>query len=50
MGSHASLIAPVTIGDGAVVGAGSVITQDVDYNHLAIARAPQLNKKRKNRV
>ena len=50
VGSHASLIAPVTIGDGAVVGAGSVITQDVNHNHLAIARAPQLNKKRKNRV
>ena len=50
VGSHASLIAPVTIGDGSVVGAGSVITQDVEKEHLAIARAPQLNKKRKNRV
>ena len=41
IGSNASLVAPVSIGDGAVVGAGSVITRDVDAGALGITRAPQ---------
>jgi bifunctional UDP-N-acetylglucosamine pyrophosphorylase/glucosamine-1-phosphate N-acetyltransferase len=41
IGSNTSLVAPVTIGDGAVVGAGSVITSDVDPDSLAIERSEQ---------
>jgi bifunctional UDP-N-acetylglucosamine pyrophosphorylase/glucosamine-1-phosphate N-acetyltransferase len=32
------------VGDGAVVGAGSVITEDVEADALAVARAPQKQK------
>lgn len=39
-----AFIAPVTIGDNAWVAAGSVITDDVPANALAIARARQVNK------
>jgi bifunctional UDP-N-acetylglucosamine pyrophosphorylase/glucosamine-1-phosphate N-acetyltransferase len=35
------LVAPVTIGDGAVTGAGSVITDDVEEGALAIERSEQ---------
>ncbi|HBR98445.1 MAG TPA: UDP-N-acetylglucosamine diphosphorylase/glucosamine-1-phosphate N-acetyltransferase [Gammaproteobacteria bacterium] len=41
IGSNAALVAPVTINDGATVGAGSVITQDVAEQQLAFTRAPQ---------
>jgi bifunctional UDP-N-acetylglucosamine pyrophosphorylase/glucosamine-1-phosphate N-acetyltransferase len=41
IGSNTSLVAPVTIGDGAVVGAGSVITSDVEADSLAIERSEQ---------
>jgi bifunctional UDP-N-acetylglucosamine pyrophosphorylase/glucosamine-1-phosphate N-acetyltransferase len=44
VGSDAALVAPVTIGDGAMVGAGSVITQDVPPDALAIARGQQVTK------
>jgi bifunctional UDP-N-acetylglucosamine pyrophosphorylase/glucosamine-1-phosphate N-acetyltransferase len=40
---HTSLIAPVTVGDGAVMAAGSTITEDVPEGALAIARARQKN-------
>ena len=40
IGSNAALVAPVKIGDGAVVGAGSVITRDVAADALALTRAP----------
>ncbi len=43
VGSNSSLVAPVKIGDGAVVGAGSVITRDVAENALDLTRAPQRN-------
>jgi bifunctional UDP-N-acetylglucosamine pyrophosphorylase / glucosamine-1-phosphate N-acetyltransferase len=39
-----TLVAPVTIGDGAYTGAGSVITDDVPAGALGIARARQVNK------
>jgi len=39
-----SFLAPVTIGDNAWVAAGSVITEDVPPDALAIARARQVNK------
>jgi bifunctional UDP-N-acetylglucosamine pyrophosphorylase/glucosamine-1-phosphate N-acetyltransferase len=41
IGSNTALVAPVRIGDGAIVGAGSVITQDVDADSLAIERSEQ---------
>ncbi len=41
IGSNAALVAPVKIGDGAYVGAGSTITKDVDDNALAVVRAEQ---------
>ena len=41
IGSNTALVAPVLIGDGAVVGAGSVITRDVEADSLAIERNEQ---------
>lgn len=41
IGSNTALVAPVKIGQGAVIGAGSVITKDVSPNALAIARGTQ---------
>lgn len=44
IGSNSNLIAPVVIGDGAYIAAGSTITDDVPGESLAIARARQVNK------
>ncbi len=44
IGSNACLIAPIRIGEGAVVGAGSVITEDVPPYALALARGAQVVK------
>ena len=44
IGSNSSLVAPVVIGNGATVGAGSVITQNVKDGSLAFERAKQLSK------
>ena len=41
IGSNTALVAPVTVGDGAITGAGSIITKDVPADALAVARAPQ---------
>jgi bifunctional UDP-N-acetylglucosamine pyrophosphorylase/glucosamine-1-phosphate N-acetyltransferase len=41
IGSNSALVAPVIIGDGAVVGAGSVVTRDVAADSLALARGEQ---------
>ena len=41
IGSNTALVAPVSVGDGAVVGAGSVITQDVEADALAVERSEQ---------
>jgi bifunctional UDP-N-acetylglucosamine pyrophosphorylase/glucosamine-1-phosphate N-acetyltransferase len=43
VGSNVNLIAPVTIGDGAYLAAGSTITQDVPKDKMGIARARQAN-------
>lgn len=44
IGSNSSLVAPVSIGDGAYVGSGTVVTKDVPADALSLARAPQANK------
>jgi bifunctional UDP-N-acetylglucosamine pyrophosphorylase/glucosamine-1-phosphate N-acetyltransferase len=44
IGSNTALVAPVRVGDGAVVGAGSVITRDVEADALAVARAEQVDR------
>jgi bifunctional UDP-N-acetylglucosamine pyrophosphorylase/glucosamine-1-phosphate N-acetyltransferase len=44
VGSHATLVAPVTIGEGSYVAAGSTITDDVDKDALALGRARQVQK------
>jgi bifunctional UDP-N-acetylglucosamine pyrophosphorylase/glucosamine-1-phosphate N-acetyltransferase len=41
IGSDTALVAPVKIGDGAITGAGSVITKDVEANALAVTRSEQ---------
>jgi bifunctional UDP-N-acetylglucosamine pyrophosphorylase/glucosamine-1-phosphate N-acetyltransferase len=43
IGSNSALVAPVKIGDGAIVGAGSVITQEVPADALSVARGRQNN-------
>jgi bifunctional UDP-N-acetylglucosamine pyrophosphorylase / glucosamine-1-phosphate N-acetyltransferase len=43
-GVHNSFVAPLEVGDGAWIAAGSVITQDVPANALGIARPRQENK------
>jgi bifunctional UDP-N-acetylglucosamine pyrophosphorylase / glucosamine-1-phosphate N-acetyltransferase len=44
IGSDTALVAPVKVGDGAITAAGSVITQDVAADALAIARGMQTEK------
>ena len=44
IGSNSSLVAPVTIGAGAYVGSGSVVTKDVAPDALAVARGRQIEK------
>lgn len=44
IGSNANLIAPIKIGDYAVVAAGSTVDKDVPNDDMAIARARQINK------
>ena len=43
IGTNSSLVAPVTVGNGATTGAGSVITKTVEDNQLAVGRARQRN-------
>ncbi|HEY3916306.1 MAG TPA: bifunctional UDP-N-acetylglucosamine diphosphorylase/glucosamine-1-phosphate N-acetyltransferase GlmU [Stellaceae bacterium] len=44
VGTNAALVAPVKIGDGAMIGAGSVITEDVPADALALGRGRQVVK------
>ena len=44
IGSDSVLVSPVTVGEGAYVAAGSVITHDVPPDALAVARAQQVDK------
>lgn len=43
VGSNSALVAPVEIADGALIGAGSVITKNVGKDDLAVARGKQIN-------
>tara|TARA_B100000575_G_scaffold195096_1_gene157704 strand:- start:499 stop:1116 length:618 start_codon:yes stop_codon:yes gene_type:complete len=45
IGSNSSLVAPITIGEGSVVGAGSVITKNVKKKSLALTRSLQTEVK-----
>lgn len=47
IGSNATLVAPLNVGDGAYVAGGSTITDDVESGALAFGRARQVNKNRK---
>jgi bifunctional UDP-N-acetylglucosamine pyrophosphorylase/glucosamine-1-phosphate N-acetyltransferase len=49
VGSNASLVAPISIGDGAVVAAGSTLTEDVAPGALAIGRARQVHKEKRQK-
>lgn len=44
IGTHTSLVAPVTIGDGGFTATGTVVTKNVPADALGIARAEQVNK------
>ncbi|WP_372841698.1 DapH/DapD/GlmU-related protein, partial [Phaeovulum sp.] len=44
IGSDTMLVAPVSVGDGALTGSGSVITENVPAGAVALARAKQVNK------
>ena len=44
IGSNTALVAPVTVGAGAIVAAGSVVTRDVPADALSIARGQQVDK------
>ena len=44
IGSNTALVAPVTVGDGAYIATGSVVTADVPAEALTIARARQVDK------
>lgn len=47
IGSNTSIIAPINIGSSSLIGAGSVITNDVPDNSLSISRPKQETKERK---
>ena len=44
LGSDTQLIAPVTVGAGAIIAAGTTVTEDVPADALVIARVPQVNR------
>ncbi len=44
VGSDSILVAPISVGDGALIGAGSTITRDVPEDALAVGRARQVTK------
>lgn len=49
IGSNTALVAPVTVGAGALVAAGSVVTKDVPDGSLCVARARQSNIERRKK-
>jgi bifunctional UDP-N-acetylglucosamine pyrophosphorylase / glucosamine-1-phosphate N-acetyltransferase len=44
IGSNTALVAPVSVGDGAIVAAGSTVTRDVPADALTLARGVQVDK------
>jgi bifunctional UDP-N-acetylglucosamine pyrophosphorylase/glucosamine-1-phosphate N-acetyltransferase len=46
IGCNSNLVAPLSVGEGAFVAAGSTVTQDVPGGALAVARARQVNRER----
>lgn len=44
IGANTSLVAPITIGEGAIIAAGSTVTQSVEKNALVVARSRQTIK------
>jgi bifunctional UDP-N-acetylglucosamine pyrophosphorylase/glucosamine-1-phosphate N-acetyltransferase len=44
LGSDTQLIAPVTVGAGAIIAAGTTVTEDVPADALVIGRVPQVNR------
>ena len=50
IGSNSTIIAPIKIGNNSTIGAGSVITEDVKQNELAIGRSKQVTKKNRSIV
>ena len=50
IGSNSSLVAPLRIRKNAVIGAGSVITRDVNKNSLALTRTMQVEKKNYKKI
>lgn len=44
IGSNTALVAPITIGDGAIIGAGSTMSDDVGANDIAFTRAARETK------
>lgn len=47
IGANTSVVSPVQVGDRAIIGAGSVITENVEDNALSISRARQVNFQQK---
>jgi bifunctional UDP-N-acetylglucosamine pyrophosphorylase/glucosamine-1-phosphate N-acetyltransferase len=47
IGSNTALVAPVTLGARSLIGAGSVITKNVDEDALAVTRPKQIQRSRK---
>ena len=45
IGSNSALVAPVSVGENAIVGAGSVVTDDIEEDELSVTRAEQKHLK-----
>ncbi|SKA37821.1 bifunctional UDP-N-acetylglucosamine diphosphorylase/glucosamine-1-phosphate N-acetyltransferase GlmU [Consotaella salsifontis] len=50
VGSNTALVAPVSVGDGAYIASGSVITENIPADALALGRARQVNKDDRGRL
>jgi bifunctional UDP-N-acetylglucosamine pyrophosphorylase/glucosamine-1-phosphate N-acetyltransferase len=48
VGSNTALVAPIKVGQGAIIGAGSTITKEVPPGNLALTRAKQVHYKRRS--